>query len=233
MRPNLLITFFLFVLFCLARLNGGEGPQPPAAGSSETNGLFDKVKAANAIGTDRDRYFQDHGGVEDETFHQYNLKFARALQEAAGAFPIVEPPLKSATNHFAKFTFNERGIGLDGFRFKNNSTEARNFGWVFAYDSPTGISWFIVPTEGESAGFTEYWEQSGPYAEEPWKSATNKFEVIVQSLTGGKILPGKEYIIWLKFKDDKPKDIYIAFDLFPPEVPLNYHVQVEHALGLK
>jgi len=234
MKRKLAVLVATFVLLCVVRLPAGEGPRAAAAPSAGQAG--DKLKAAEAIAKDRSAYLQARGGLEDATYLEYNKKFTKALQAAAQSFPLVETQAPSTAGQFRKFTFNTSGVGLDGFRFKNTSQDARNFGWVFARAQPNNVTeWYIVPVEGELEGFGEFWQRSGEYENAPWKASTKtkSFGAIAQSLTGAKLLPGKEYIIWFRFKDQKPEDVYVRFDLFPINVPLDSGAQVERALKLQ
>jgi hypothetical protein len=233
MKRNFYVLFAAVLTLWAVRLPGGEGPKPTEAApvSAQTN---ERIKAAEAIARERTRYQDEHGGVEDETYWQYCAKFRKAMQEAAPAFELVEPLPPSASSRFIKFTFNQRGLGLDGFRFKNSSTESKNLGWVFAYARPSTLfEWYIEPVEGEMQGFRNFWRTSGDYADAPWKLSTNTVYAIAQSLPGAGLLPGKNYVIWFRFRGDKPEDVYVKFDLFPAEVPMEGQFQIERALKLR
>jgi hypothetical protein len=217
---------------CALQVSGAETKTiaPTPAGSKSDDQVLVELRAANAARLERDQYEKQHG--EDETYKKLDEKFRLAVQKVSDAFPLLEPLPQSSTNRFARLTFNKRGAGLDGFRFKNSSEEPKTFAWAAAFP-PSFDGWYIFPVEGSMTGFTSMWRDDGSFPAGPWNNSTNRFFSMEQSLGDTKILPGKEYFIWLSFTDGKPHDAYVAFGLFPAADPLHFKSEIQRALGLR
>jgi hypothetical protein len=221
----------------LCVISGILRPYPSAAGDPATSSssvpkgddqVATDLKGANAARLERDTYVKEHS--EDDTFRQLDEKFRLALQKVRSAFPLIDPPSETSTNRFTKLTVNKRGLMLDGFRFKNASDEPKTFVWAFASGNAL-VGWYIVPSEGSMNGFTEMWQDEDAIANAPW--GAQRPVLIEQSLRNTKVMPGKEYIIWFSFRDDKPHNVYVTFGLFPAADPLRFKPDIKRALQLR
>ena len=54
----------------------------------------------------------------------------------------------------------------------------------------------------------------------------------VQSLGNRRNLPGKEYLIWFAFRNEKPLEAYVGFHLFPATEQFSNSRVIDEALGL-
>jgi hypothetical protein len=204
-------------------------PAPAAFDDSKNDDQVVKdLKAANAARQERDAYVKEH--AEDDTFRKLDEKFALALQKVKSAFPLIDPPSEASTNRFTRLRLNQRGAMLDAFRFKNATDEPKTFVWAFVSGNALE-GWYVVPAEGFMKGFTQMWQDQEAISNALW--GTNRPVIIEQSLGDTKVMPGKEYIIWFNFSDDKPHNIFVCFGLFPATDPLYYKSQIIRALHLR
>ena len=82
-------------------------------------------------------------------------------------------------------------------------------------------------------GFTQMWRDDAGIPDAPWNNSSDHFSLIEQSLGDTKIMPGKEYIIWFSFKDNKPHEIYLNFGLFAAADPLYFKSEIQRVLRLR
>jgi formylglycine-generating enzyme required for sulfatase activity/tRNA A-37 threonylcarbamoyl transferase component Bud32 len=79
------------------------------------------------------------------------------------------------------------------YAFTSPLDEPGDLYWFFScHDNP--LNWFIVPAEGTMQGFTGFDRLVHPHYQDP-KVPIHDYGYC-QSLTGGHILPGKDYILW-------------------------------------
>nr|WP_052334761.1 hypothetical protein [Singulisphaera acidiphila] len=147
--------------------------------------------------------------------------FIEALRATAPALAEVPVGSEKQPSPYTRLALNSRRLGFDGLRFKAPADWGRrDMKWEFimpAVDNKRGRAmnfWYITPLTGQMNGFTGYAHGK----DEPIKGVDlpRKFRVI-QSLEGGEIRPGSEYLIWFSFEAGTPEiPTYVKVDLVPP-----------------
>ncbi|HUG70884.1 MAG TPA: WD40 repeat domain-containing protein [Pirellulaceae bacterium] len=120
---------------------------------------------------------------------------------------------------------------FEAVRFKSPLDVSADLYWAFTAPSP--MEWYIVPAKGEMTGFRGWQrvdELKLPNLEIPAGHC-----VRFQTLSGGQILPGQEYVLWFSFPDSEPTTISMALRLLPAsseQVPQTAD-EIAKALGLR
>jgi hypothetical protein len=108
--------------------------------------------------------------------------------------------------------------------------EPRDMAWAFI--PPENLAgWYILAVAGETEGFKEFW-RPGAMSVLGKKAPAGAKQVLLQTLGSSSLKPGGEYILWFRFRDEKPAPLYVAIGLPPAaETPLD-QAAVTKALGL-
>jgi hypothetical protein len=142
-------------------------------------------------------------------------EFNTTLQGVAGQFAEVKPEEAAKPKTFQKVTLNADGQKLDAIRFKVPAGKAHyDLNWEFVYAKDAGVkSWNIAAREGTVDGFKNFSTKAN-YTEKG-VDLPNENKQVSQKLTGGKLKPEAEYVIWFLFDGDKPADVHIRMALTP------------------
>ena len=140
--------------------------------------------------------------------------FVAALQSVAGRFTVIEPATEPAGGSFRAVELNTRGKKVDAVRFRVPEGERRDLFWALAI--PKGLDrWYIAPVEGPAGtGFTSF-QKAAPSKLFKGDPPTDITGGIVQALSGQHLEPGREYLVWFVFKDEKPANAFVAMALIP------------------
>ena len=166
----------------------------PGSGTNITDAQFDAALAAAAA-------------------EKQGPAFTGPLQSVAPRFREVPASPEAGRPLWHKLTLNARGKKLDAVRFRVPEGEARGMAWAFI--PPANLSgWYIIPTSGETTGFQKFFRPSagkilGAKAPEGAK------QVYLQSLGAAHLKPGGEYLLWFRFRDEKPAPLYLTIALPP------------------
>lgn len=132
----------------------------------------------------------------DEQFHA-------TLQAVANQLPNLElstEPGKARWNHLQIFL---GGIPFSAFRFSSTLEQPADLCWIFtSQESWYPGSWYILPACGKMNGFSHYRYLNHPAFQDPSVPINGRF--FFQSLTGGEIKPGQDYIVF--FARDKSEE---------------------------
>ena len=169
----------------------------PAPGPGITDAQFDKALAAAA--------------AEKE-----GPAFTTPLQSVAPRFREVPTAAEPGKPLWHKLTLNARGKKIDAVRFRVPEGEKRGMAWAFI--PPANLTgWYILPTAGEMTGFKKFFR---PDARKVLgaKAPEGAKQVYLQSLGAAHLKPGGEYLLWFRFRDDKPAPLYVTIALPPANV---------------
>ena len=194
-------TVLAMALLALALVNlaasAADPAVDPAAGPGITDAQFDKALAAAAV--------QTQGAA-----------FTTPLQSVAPRLREVPASPEPGKPLWHKVTLNARGKKLDAVRFRVPEGEKRGMAWAFI--PPANLAgWYIIPTAGEMEGFQKFFR---PAAKQVLgaKAPEGAKQVLLQSLGSDHLKPGGEYILWFRFRDDKPAPVYLTIALPPGAV---------------
>jgi hypothetical protein len=168
-----------------------------AAGHGITDAQFDKALAAAAAETQ-------------------GAAFTTPLQSVAPLFREVPTSPEPGKPLWHKLTLNARGKKLDAVRFRVPEGDPRGMAWAFI--PPANLSgWYIIPTAGEMKGFKRFFRPSAQKVLGA-KAPEGAKQVFLQSLGAAHLKPGAEYLLWFRFRDEKPAPLYLAIALPPAAV---------------
>jgi hypothetical protein len=158
--------------------------------------------------------------------------FAGPLQSVAPRFREVVPTTQAGQATWHKVMLNARGKKLDAVRFRVPEGEPRDLVWAFL-PPPTLATWYILPTTGAMDGFKQFWRANASTVLGN-KAPPGASRVLLQSLPAKNLKPGGEYLLWFRFKDEKPTPLYLAVGLLPasPNVVDQGQAGVIKGLGL-
>jgi hypothetical protein len=150
--------------------------------------------------------------TKEEDREMLGKQFRDALQKIAADLPEISPE-RGVPKKYIKLTLNKAKKGIDAFRFRIPEGKATwDLSWEFIHSSDTRVrSFYIIPREGTMQGF-ESFRPSQDYQEEG-ADLPKKNLRIVQSLQGGRLKPGGEYIIWFVPRDNEPIELHIRMGL--------------------
>ena len=137
--------------------------------------------------------------------------FTKPLQSVAPRFREVPVSAEAGAARWHKVTLNGRGKKLDAVRFRVPAGEARGMVWAFVPPANLG-GWYILPTAGEMQGFKKFFRPSAQKVLGK-KAPEGSRQVLLQTLDAANLKPGGEYIVWFRFKDEKPAPVYLAIAL--------------------
>jgi hypothetical protein len=166
----------------------------PAAGRKITEARFDEALTAAAA--------QTQGAA-----------FTAPLQSVAPRFREVPTSPEPGKPLWHKLTLNGRGKKLDAVRFRVPEGDARGMAWAFI--PPANLAgWYIIPASGEMNGFKKFFRPSAQKVLGA-KAPQGSKQVILQSLGAAELKPGGEYLLWFRFRDEKPAPLYVTIALPP------------------
>ncbi|HSI09422.1 MAG TPA: hypothetical protein VK985_12620 [Rariglobus sp.] len=124
------------------------------------------------------------------------------LQKSFAKFQILEP-LKNddGNSDYTRIEINRhpliiKGKNYDGFRFKCPDEKSFDFAWIFS--APSNLAeWYIIPESGSMKGFDNFYTLSN--------------KTIAQALHANRMQPGKTYLIWFRFINDTPTEMFVKF----------------------
>jgi len=181
-------------VFVLALAALAASAADPAAGTGITDAQFDEGLTAAAA--------QTQGAA-----------FTAPLQSVAPRFREVPTSPEPGKPVWHKLTLNARGKKLDAIRFRVPEGEARGMAWGFIPPANLG-GWYIIPTAGEMNGFKKFFRPSAQKILGA-KAPQGAKQVILQSLGAAELKPGGEYLLWFRFRDEKPAPLYVTIALPP------------------
>src|SRR5687768_12211546 len=187
----------------------------PAAGPGITDAQFDKALTAAAAETQ-------------------GAAFTTPLQSVAPRFREVPTSPEPGKPLWHKLTLNARGKKIDAVRFRVPEGEQRGMAWAFL--PPANLAgWYIIPAAGEmKQGFTQFF-RPGAQKVLGAKAPRDAKQVLLQSLGAAHLKPGGEYILWFRFKDEKPAPLHLTIALPPGDQDADEFEEADiiKALGLK
>jgi hypothetical protein len=134
--------------------------------------------------------------------------FTGPLQSVAARFREVPTSPEPGKPLWHRLTLNARGKKLDAVRFRVPGGEKRGMAWAFV--PPANLSgWYIIPTSGEMTGFKKFF-RPGARQVLGAKAPEGARLVYLQSLGAAHLEPGAEYLLWFRFRDDKPVPLYLT-----------------------
>jgi hypothetical protein len=166
----------------------------PAAGPGVTDAQLDAALAAAAA-------------------EKQGPAFTGPLQSVAPRFREVPASLEPGKPLWHKLTLNARGRKLDAIRFRVPEGEPRGMAWAFI--PPANLSgWYIIPVSGEMTGFNKFFRPNAAKVLGA-KAPEGAKQVLLQSLSAAHLKPGGEYLLWFRFRDEKPAPLYVTIALPP------------------
>ena len=165
----------------------------PAAGPEITDAQLDQALSAAAAQTQGEA-------------------FTKPLQSVAPRFREVPASAEPGKSVWHKLTLNARGKKLDAIRFRVPEGDARGMAWALIPPANLG-GWYIIPTAGEmNGGFKKFFRPSAQKVLGAKAPAEAK-QVLLQSLGAAHLKPGAEYLVWFRFRDEKPAPLYLTIAL--------------------
>jgi hypothetical protein len=151
------------------------------------------------------------------------LRIIQAMSELLRAridkLPVVIParhPLDTIEQQ--SLTLNRDAVVVDGQRFDGMivTTPAgkASFAWAFVAPANTA-SWYILREKGDMKGFANFLKR--PRSQLPLAAALKPesvADVTFQKLDSSALSPNERYIIWFRFKDDKPAALTLRAGFF-------------------
>ena len=125
-----------------------------------------------------------------------------SLQKSFARFPLLVP--KTDSDGYADYesvVFNKQplminGKPYDGFRFKYPDKKNLDFAWMFS--APENLhEWYILPESGSMTGFDEF-----------FRLPTG---TIAQALPANRMKPGQTYLVWFRFSNKTPVEMFVKF----------------------
>jgi hypothetical protein len=150
----------------------------------------------------------------DEAKTRY-AEFTGTLQGIGGQFSEFTPENGAKPTVFHKVILNADGKRVDAIRFKTPAGKANcDLTWEFVYPKDGGLNgWGIIAREGTVDGFKTFATKTN-FAEKG-VDLPKENKQVSQKLTGGKLKPETEYLIWFAFDGDNPTDVHIRMALTP------------------
>ena len=202
------MPWLIALLACLPGVAGGQPTTKPTVSDAQ----FDEALAAAEK--------QESGP-----------SFTGPLQSVAPRFREVPVSTEPGKGVWHKLTLNTRGKKIDAIRFRVPEGEPRDLVWAFL-PPETMVGWYILPTVGEMKGFQQFWPRSarGTLGK---KAPAGVDQVMLQSLGAKHFKPGQEYLMWFRFKDDKPaRPLHLAIALLPAAADLEDQEEAAVVKGL-
>ncbi len=179
---------------------GAAGPQPATVAHAPR-----PVAQAQTIQTLQIaiKEFDTHG--KSERFEQLLQAVAPHLPEAQVTTGIDPLKWNSIVPYFP-------AVRLQAFRFKSPLKGPADLHWAFTL--PTTFSlWYILPVRGTMSGFDPDSFQTEWNLDIPDAALAPGTGMVLQTLLGGRIRPGEEYIIWNVPYDNTAEEMKLALRL--------------------
>ena len=192
--PVAVLALALVTVAASAADPAAKAAADPAAAPEIADAQFDKALTAAAAETK-------------------GLAFTKPLQSVAPRFREVPVSPEPGKPLWHKVTLNKRGKKLDAVRFRVPEGEPRGMAWAFI--PPANLAgWYIIPAAGEMEGFKQFFR--GDARQIMGAKAPEGAElVLLQSLGAANLKPGGEYLLWFRFRDEKPAPLYLTIALPP------------------
>lgn len=155
-------------------------PEPVNTLSEELTQAFTK---ARELVTNR--------AIKSDEFHD-------TLQSVANDLPKIELSTKPHEVVWNPLRIFKDALGFCAFRFSSPLEVPADMYWSFCLND-SSINWYILPVAGRMQGFNSY--RFINHASFVDRTAPDCDHTYVQSLKGGQIQPGQEYIIWFARSD--------------------------------
>ncbi len=130
----------------------------------------------------------------------------KPLLAVASRFQSVDVCTAPERNMWSFRTLNERGKGIDAIRFTVPIGTKTHFYWAFSV--PNLKSWYISPVAGKMEKGFEDWNSGEKYR---LPGVINDHLILQHSPT--RLTAGQDYILWFKFTNDKPVQLYASIVL--------------------
>ena len=195
MKMNAVVWPAAVLVLAVVTAAASAAEPAPAAGKAVTDDQFDEALAAAEA--------QKQGPA-----------FTGPLQSVAPRFREVPVAAEAGKPRWHKVTLNGRGKKIDAVRFRVPEGEPRGMAWAFL--PPANLAgWYIIPAAGEmDAGFQRFF-RPGAQKVLGAKAPKDAKQVLLQSLGASHLKPGGEYLLWFRFKDEKPATVYLTIALPP------------------
>lgn len=217
-------------------------PAPPDAALARPREPRDRAKAADPSSADERlakaaALSPARNSADVANRRKKYADFEDALRAAAGAFPIVAVGFEDEPVGFTKLTLNSRNHGLDAVRFKvPANAPAYEMDWEFVVPARENkerdvTGWYITAMAGPVRGFTDYqFKHDDPI---DGIELRHHFHVS-QTLRGGRLKAGAEYLIWFGFKErTAAMPVYVKINLRPTPSDVIEYVKTSEAAQLK
>jgi formylglycine-generating enzyme required for sulfatase activity len=139
-------------------------------------------------------------------------QFQSAILAVKHLLPEVTPSKPGEALKWKAVEQTPGGAQLSAVRFRSTLDKPADMHWMFVVPEGRG-RWYIFPVEGTMTGFNSFDQGFNLEIEGVQLPPGNL--VTFQSLTGGQIQPGQEYILWFSAAEPQPADMQIAIQLSP------------------
>lgn len=191
------------LIWDVSDLSESGGP----ATSAKKAGSFNKNSAnsarAGVVDLKHLRYLNGIRQTDKPQFQSTLLKVARE-------FVQVGPTLNENPAKWQEVTLNQSGAGFDGIRFTSPLKANSDLNWSINLSAPSK-DWGIVGASQPVPAFQASYEGYNLNFTELRVPDKNLFTF--QSLSGGHIQPGQEYVIWFAFNTHEPVVLRFALSL--------------------
>ncbi len=161
-----------------------------------------------------------------------SVDLVSAIQKAAPSFPVLPVGLQAFATHPVKLFANPTVIGgrfYDGFRFKTPEKQTMDMVWTFSPKGSGYRGWFILPmTGGLKVGFEDWFHATSIRRKD---ADVPSPDFVVQFLSGRKLQPGCEYLIWFGSDTNRPIEFQVGLK-FLPSRSVNPHNPADLLLAL-
>ena len=155
------------------------------------------------------------------------------LRSVASRFSSVTVSTEPGNPVWNKLTLNGPGKRIDAIRFRVPDGEPRDLLWAMI-SNELRYEWHICTVDGEPMrGFSRNWYYK-PDAILGARTPKGAKDLMLQTLPASSLRPGAEYLIWFKFRHEKPRPTYVALGLLAAADPATIDApeQVVRALSL-
>lgn len=206
----------LLLLICTGNICLADSE--PHGGEIDQALLIETLNEAKAVRVEID-------GIDEDTAEKNNLllHFQELIQSVGSSFQEVtttsgalsQEALDERPLPLTRVELSSLPTGVNAFRFKApEEASTYEMQWVFAVPH-VHFGWYIIPAEGEMEGFSNFYPRTDTDLGIEGLPAHNYF--IQQSLRGGKIKGGQEYIVWFSFPKDQDFNAWVWVDLTPSD----------------
>ncbi len=211
----------------------GDAVPPPQELPPDDKALGKKLREMHHLHRQSKGVTADTKIKTPEERRVFGERFREALRASAPDYAEVKAGYEAGICDFTNITMNRLGGGFDCIRFKNESKEAMNMVWAYVQPkNSTMFTWYILPVNGDMMGFDKFWRGAKDYNNVPWAKAKPPYKTTLQSLMGGQIEPGQEYILWFFFDKWSLENFYFTIKLLPSGTQFMTLQAHEEALGM-